>query len=236
MPPPPRSEGGVQVPLESDMHVEASRPVQSFGSALVARLSGPGGLYNTGNVLGFSMGIALQMHIAWGGGEERGLFDIAGAYLAGNWSATALTAATVVFFWSGEEYHRAWSRGKPDPAGLWRGDFLSGIGALALGISLFLVGDMVLAATAGLLHAAGKFGSAFKPGGETATFLGLPRSELYRVSVLFSRFPAITAALFAIAQALTDGGPDLFSSLGMPATLVACYLLWSWADVLLFKK
>lgn len=222
------------MPLETRTNVQAGRPLQALRSALAARLSGPGGLYNSGNVLGFSMGVALQMHMASAG--EKGLFTGAASYLAGNWSATALTAATAVFFWSGEVYHRAWSGGKPDPAGLRRGDFLSGIGAVALGISLFMVGDIVLATTAGLLHAAGKFGSAFNPGGKKAMLLGLPLAELYRVSVLFSRFPAIAIALFAIAQAFAGSGPGLFASLGMPVTLLACYLLWSWADILLFRK
>jgi hypothetical protein len=221
------------MPFETSTNLQAGWPLQTLRSDLAARLSGPGGLYNIGNLLGFSMGVTLQMHMANAG--EGGFFAGAASYLAGNWSASALTAATVVFFWSGEVYHRAWSGGKPDPAGLRRGDFLSGIGAVALGISLLMVGDIVLATTAGLLHAVGKFGSAFNPGGKKATLLGLPLVQLYRVSVLFSRFPAIAIALLAIAQAL-GGGSDLFASLGMPTTLLVCYLLWSWADILLFRK
>lgn len=102
------------MPLETSTDVRAGRPLQSIGNALAARLSDPGGFYNIGNVLGFSMGIALQMHMASGGREGRRLLDVAGSYLASNWSAVALTVATVIFFWSGEECHRAWSDGKQD--------------------------------------------------------------------------------------------------------------------------
>ena len=84
---------------------------------LRARLAGPGGYYNVGNAIALGMGVALQ---AAGGGGGAGARAVAGAveYLAGNGAAVALTAATAVFFWSGEVYHRAWARGFPPDAAL----------------------------------------------------------------------------------------------------------------------
>ena len=79
----------------------------------------------------------------------------------------------MIFCWSGEAYHRAWTGAKaPDPRLNRLGDHLSGIGALALGMALFLSGEPLLAATSGLLHAAGKFEI---PGGDEA-------AELYAVT------------------------------------------------------
>ena len=77
----------------------------------------------------------------------------------------------------------------PEP----RSDFLSGIGALVLGLALLCLGQPLLAATAGLFHALGKFGSARHwrplPGWQG----GWP--NLYRTLVLASRVPAILATI-----------------------------------------
>ena len=68
----------------------------------------------------------------------------------------------LIFFWSGDDL-RAWAGGFPPNARLnRRGDLLSAFGALMLGLGLFLLGQPLLAATAGLLHAAGKSGSALQ--------------------------------------------------------------------------
>ncbi|MFC0010337.1 hypothetical protein [Devosia nitrariae] len=204
---------------------------------LATRLTGPGGYYNLGNAIGLGMGLLLQMRLDLSG--EAGLFaslGAAGQYLAGGWSAAALTVATIIFFWSGEEYHRAWANGIPNPLRIQRGDFLSGMGSVALGVSLLLVADPILAATSGLLHAAGKFGSAFKLGAHRARLFGVNVPELFRVSVLVSRFPAIVVALIEIARLLGGLMIDPFHDLAMPITLLLCYLLWSRADMLLLNK
>jgi hypothetical protein len=211
-------------------------PRQTHLHALAARLSGPGGYYNLGNALGLTMGMFLQIRLALDN-DEVGLFaslGAAGEYLAGGWSAVALTVATLIFFWSGEEYHRAWASELPDAAGIRRGDFLSGIGSLALGVSLLLIGDPLLAATSGLLHAAGKFGSTLKFGAERTMLFGIRISELCRISVLISRIPAIIVALIAIAR--VGGRAEMVHELAMPATLLACYLLWARADITLLRK
>ena len=82
-----------------------------------ARLVGPGGYYNAGNAFGLVMGIALQVSTAPAdGGAGSTVLGAMRDYLAGNAGAVALTAATAVFFVSGEAYHRAWAQGAPpDP-------------------------------------------------------------------------------------------------------------------------
>lgn len=217
--------------------VRAQWPRQGLGEALAARLTGPGGYYNIGNALGLCMGLFLQLRLALGAGEPAsGLAWATAEYLAGGWSAAALTLATIIFFASGEAYHRAWTGPTPDAAGIERGDLLSGLGAVALGISLFLLGDPALAATSGLLHAAGKFGSAFRLGASGATLLGLSVPQLMRVSVVVSRLPAMVAAALEIARVPGANEADLLQAVAMPATLLACYLLWARADLLLLRK
>ena len=93
------------------------------------RLAGPGGYYNVGNALGLVGGLALAVVQASGaegptlGSGARVAYD----HLAGSASALSVTAAMLVFFWSGEVYLRAWARGFPPDARLnRRGDLLSG--------------------------------------------------------------------------------------------------------------
>jgi hypothetical protein len=224
----PATDGRVEIASST-----ALRSIPEFSllpQALRRRMGGPGGLYNTGNFLGLAVGIAVQMENAADGGAARAL----AVYLAGNVSALMLTLATLIFFVSGEAYHRAWQNGFPPDKGLNRlGDFLSAIGALALGAALFALGHPVLAATAGLMHAAGKFGSTMctREAGQ-----GVNWPWIFRASVLASRLPAMLAALIELAghvPVLAQGEPVLPAL--MPATLLVCYLLWAKADLILFR-
>ncbi|MET3577367.1 hypothetical protein ABID19_000382 [Mesorhizobium robiniae] len=201
-----------------------------FAAAVRARMAGPGGYYNLGNALGLVMGVTIQLTARQGSGGAAALFD----YFAGSSSAVALTLATLVFFCSGEVYHRAWTgRDVPDPTLNRLADFLSGIGAIGLGVALFLLGQPVLAATAGLLHALGKFGSAAFGPGVPGWPTGWP--DPFRSAVLASRLPGMLAATLSMCAALPDvwlgGSPALVAA---PLTLLACYLLWARADLLLF--
>ena len=198
--------------------------------ALGGRLAGPGGYYNIGNGLGLLGGIALTVVASDAGTFETGAraaFD----YLAGSASAISVSVAMLVFFWSGEAYHRAFSGGFPLDRELTRlGDLWSGWGALALGFGLFLLGEPLLAATAGLLHAFGKFGSALHPS-DSAKRPG-SQPDLYRTAVLVSRLPAIALTIMSIAAAFaTPGGPAPMALAG-PGLLLVCYLLWAKAGLL----
>lgn len=199
--------------------------ISDLSASLKDRMRGPGGYYNLGNIIGLISGISLQvLH------GRSSVAQSAVDYLFGNASALWLTLATLIFMVSGEAYYRAWKNGFPPDAKLnWWGDFLSGIGALALGVALFLLGQPLLAATAGLLHAVGKFGSAFYV---QKTELHLDWHKVFRWLVVFSRMPALGATAFALVHAFGFGS---FEAFGAPVTLMVCYLLWLRADMLLLR-
>ncbi len=192
------------------------------------RLNGPGGWYNLGNAIGLAVGLGLQIGAL---GTTQGIAE----YLAGNAPALALTIATLIFFWSGEVYHRAWAHGAPPDARLNRmGDLSSAIGALALGLALLMLGQPVLALFSGLLHAAGKLGSAcHRPG--APRFLPMHWPDGWRSAVLASRVPAFGAALYGLWHILTQtpaGTAELLTAL----SLLASYACWTKADLMLFRS
>lgn len=204
-----------------------------LNSALAARLAGPGGLYNLGNALGLMGGLSLHVAAALAP-ADAGLSHGASAildYLAGSVGAFAITLAMLVFFWSGEFYHRAWAKGAPpDPALNRMGDLSSGIGALLLGLGLLLLGQPLLAATSGLLHAAGKFGSALPSRLQSRLPVG---PAAFRLIVVASRIPALVAVLLQASATLAgQAGQPLAAS----ALLVLCYLLWLRADLALLRS
>jgi len=200
---------------------------------LTQRISGPGGLYNLGNALGLAGGLALHVTAAMAV-QEAGLSHGASAvldYFLGSLGATAITLAMLIFFWSGERYHRAWANGALPDTRLNRiGDISSGWGALALGAGLFLLGQPVLAATAGLMHAAGKFGSALPLKLQNHVPYG-PR--VFRLTVAASRVPAIVIVLIEMEKVLV-GAPA--QPLAASALLLLCYLLWLKADLALLPS
>ena len=182
------------------------------------------------------MGIVLQAQSAPAGhAGAQAVADAALTYLVGNPAATALTLGTAVFFWSGEMYHRAWANGAPpDPALNRRGDLLSGVGALLLFVSLLSLGHVMLAVTAGLLHAAGKFGSAWTwrplPGWRPAW------PDFFRTLVLASRVPAMLAAAFDLTRALSAPQAGAVASTWLtPLALLVCYSVWCRADLMLVR-
>jgi len=199
---------------------------------LAQRLAGPGGLYNLGNALGLVGGLAFHVAAAsQHGGTGLGT-GVAAAldYFTGSLGATAITLAMLIFFWSGEQYHRAWANGAPPDARLNRlGDLSSGWGALVLALGLFQLGEPLLAATSGLLHAAGKFGSALPP----VVQARLPHgATAFRLTVVVSRIPALVAVLLQ-AQTALAGAPA--EPLAATLLLLLCYLLWLKADLALLR-
>ena len=214
----------------------AAQRASRWRAAILGRLSGPGGLYNLGNALGFGAGLFVTFLAATESTDNfSNILSIGMRYVAGSPAAVALAIATAIFFWSGEAYHRAWSNGYPPDQKLTQlGDLSSGFGAIALGGGLYLLSNPFLAATSGLLHAAGKFGSAFGVRGE----LLLPgrkidASALCRNIVLISRFPAIiatTADLFS--SKAHDDSAFAFNAVAM----LACYVIWAIADSMLLPR
>ncbi|TPJ05752.1 hypothetical protein FJ428_13900 [Mesorhizobium sp. B2-8-1] len=212
-------------------------PLAHLRSALGARMKGPGGYYNSGNALGLVVGLATQIAAApVGQHEESAVIAAVMDYFAGSHGTVALTLATLVFFCGGEAYHRAWAKPDvPDPTLNRLGDFLSGLGAIGLGTALLLLGDPLLAATSGLLHALGKFGSTFHSPGRRVPVWPTAWPDPFRSAVLASRLPAVVATTVALGQALPAvWSGESFAALIMPLTLLGCYLLWTKADLLLF--
>ena len=207
--------------------------VPSLGAAirqsLCRRLRGPGGLYNLGNLIGFLSGAVIAVQDAGASGRELSARLFLN-YLAGSEAALMLTAATVVFFFSGEVYHRAFQvEGLQQSRLIRTGDLLSALGAGFLGIALALLGHPVLATTSGLLHGLGKLGSALHEPGAPLTALWPPHwMAPLRLAVVVSRVPAVLAASADLAHAAAHSG-----SLLAPLTLLICYLLWAIADILL---
>ena len=225
---------GTMTDETASREIRAARAIPAL-DALRARLRGPGGYYNIGNALALTTGLGVQVAAVSGGGRgPEAVLEAARAYLVGSPGATALTLAIAIFFVSGEMYHRAWSRGfPPDRRGNWWGDFLSGIAALILTVALAAFGDVLLAVASGLLLAAGKFGSALAPENYAAPGAN-PWPNRFRTAVLASRLPALAALALELARLLGSDAPPPAGSLVMTTVMLACYLLWARADLLLF--
>lgn len=192
--------------------------------AVAARLRGPGGCYNLGNALALTAGLAAQ--VAGSAGAGQGVLAAVQAYFVGSPGASALTVAILIFFWSGEMYHRAWAHGAPpEPRANWWGDMLSGVAAVVLTIALVAFGDVLLALLSGALLAAGKFGSAVAPGS--------PRLRAFwRWLVLASRVPALATLGLQVVRLAGEGAGA--GALFMPLVMIGCYLTWACADLMLF--
>ncbi len=88
----------------------AAQPASRWRAGILGRLSGPGGLYNLGNVLGFGAGLFVTFLAATESTDSfTNILSIGMRYVVGSPAAVALAIATAIFFWSGEAYHRAWS-------------------------------------------------------------------------------------------------------------------------------
>lgn len=205
------------------LNPRGAAPIVLLLRGIGGRLQGPGGLYNIGNALGLVVGLGLQIRAGTG---AVGIAD----FFIGSGSAVCLTLANLIFFVSGESYHRAWANGAPPIAGLnRRGDILSGYGAIFLGFGLVLVGQPVLALFSGALHAGGKFGSALQ---SEFRFWPPKWPDPFRAVVLVSRVPAMIAAGLGVAQ----WHPDMpFADLIALFGLLGSYLLWVIADLKLLR-
>jgi hypothetical protein len=201
------------------------------------RIKGPGGLYNAGNILGLIAGLTVAIDRAPEGVGLASSSRALGHFFAGSPAAVSLTAATLVFLWSGEHYHRAWRHGYPPDAALNRmGDLSSGIGAVALGVGLSLLANPILAASSGFLHAAGKLGSAFGPQGERVLAgRSFKADNVYRCSVAASRIPAIVVTLSQLSEILFTQTAGTEGQCLLLITMLICYALWATADIALMQ-
>ena len=201
---------------------------------IAARMQGPGGYYNAGNLIGFATSVWLQL---WAATEaRRSGADAVLSYLVGSPVALSLTTATLIFLVGGEVYYRAWKdRSVPDPRLNRLGDLLSALGALALTFGLAQLGHPELAIASGLLIIAGKLGNALFGDGTTIPGWPMGWGDPFRLAVLLGRLPAIFAIcadLTMLIGASLDGrssGPQLVQV----AVLALCHVLWVKADLML---
>jgi hypothetical protein len=224
-----------------------SRVAASFPcpEALRMRMQGPGGYYNIGNALGLTSGIGFQL-VAARGGADASVAHVVREYLVGSPGATALSVAMIMFFVSGEMYHRALATASgPRVAMMRRADLLSGIAALVLAVALVLFGSLWLALVSTVLLAGGKLGNAVAASGcwpVRVEYLSLRGTtlcrevDLFRLAPLLSRVPAIGAILIEIARLLAIGAPGTALLLSQSTVLLICYLLWARADLLLLRR
>ena len=101
-------------------------------------------------------------------------------------------------------------------------------------MALISLGHVMLAATAGLLHALGKFGSAGKwqplPGWRSTW------PDFFRTAVLASRVPAMLATSIDLARVAANADAATPAAAWLtPLTLLVCYAVWCKADLMLFR-
>ena len=217
------------------LHEPATQPLFRWRAAIVSRLNGPGGLYNFGNGLGFGAGLCVTFLVATHRRTASRKFcrsecDIcgkSGRRCAGDRNSDLLLERRSL---SSGLVERISARSEIDGASR----CLSGFGAIGLGAGLYLLSNPFLAATSGLLHAAGKFGSAFGVRGELL-LLGrkIDASALCRNIVLTSRFPAIIAT---IADLLSTKAHDDRVFAFNAVAMLACYVIWATANSMLLPQ
>lgn len=154
-----------------------------------------------------------------------------------NHTRVALTLATLVFFASGSAYSRAWCNcgDAPNPRHNRYGDILSGVGAVILGCGLVMLGGALVAIIAGVLNAAGKFGSAFAGSRTVQTCREtIALTDLCKDVVLVGRFPAMWAALVGLLAAI-DGAQGV-AAIVLAISLMTSTIFWGMADALLLRR
>ena len=195
---------------------------------VLARVTGPGALYNLGNLIALTTGAGLAV---W---QLRGQMDAMSGlqeHLMGSAPAAWLTASILVFIISGEVYHAAHHGAAARQTRLLQwADFISGLAAIGLTIALIGFGDTAMAILAGVMLAGGKLGSAVLP------VIGGARLEpILRLAVLGSRAPSIAALVLSLhAKSNLIAAPAL-AELLMPMVMIGCFLLWAWADLILLR-
>jgi hypothetical protein len=189
---------------------------------VTARFKNAGGLYNYGNLI-IPVAVAGEALLTNGHELRHGLQAFWEHFASGP-SSGMLTLATVIFFWGGEKYHQAWASGfPPDKEKNAEGDFLSGVGAGFLGAGLAMQGSLILAATSGVVHAAGKFGSLAS---KKTSY-----KDFFTQLVLASRAPALIATGMDIHHNVVSLPPTQAAVKSIvPVGLAGAYGLWTRAD------
>lgn len=220
--------------VTQDVSAPESLPRQAgLRGALGARMQGPGGYHNAGNLLCLATSLGLQVSAA--AAAQRSGPDAIYHFLLGSPTAVGLTIAMTIFLVGGEVYYHAWrGRSSPDPLLNRAGDLLSALGNVVLAYSLLQIGQPVLALISGCMVIMGKLGSAIL--GDGAKVPGWPArwGDPFRLVALAGRVPAIAAACadFVLQAGLVLDGRTA-GPLIQAGTLIVCQALWIRADLLL---
>ena len=198
---------------------------------VVMTTSNPGLLYNIGNLIAFFGALALFMLLS---GSGRGVTaDGFVAHFLGNWPAVLTTAASLVFWVSGMQYAKAWSKGFPPEAKSNNaGHALSTLGALTIGVALMGLARtevaLALAFIATILHAGGKLASWRAPNAD----------DYFKPMPLYSRVPYVTTLCLDMRSDVLAGSAlnDVVTGLALPLFLLAATMFWARADWLLLQK
>lgn len=208
-------------------HIFATTDPGAEQSWFKVRLTGPGAIYNAGNVLALVAGIVLSRYDVWG---QESFAKALYAHLMGSPEAVWLTTAMILFIVSGEIYHRAYQASAQPKLLAWA-DFVSGVAAIALTVALVMLGDKTAALLAGCMLSFGKLGSAFLP--IFARNGGARFDRILRLTVIASRAPSILSLGMAVAPAIWGSIP--MQTALLPLIMIICFLLWLWADLLLLR-
>lgn len=214
-----------------------------FMRAISRRMRSAGGLYNWGNVLDLYSVVAaaiVERHAVNATDIVHAVTD----KLAGDLPSQLLTGSAIIFFLGGEAYYQAFKNdGASNKRFIAAGDLLSGAGAIVLGIGLYKIGQPLLAASSGGLHALSKFGSAasLSNGAKNLLcrefrFAGMvtTTADIIKDMALASRVPALAwCSLSVLSNVMNLPLQDAISHSVMPAYLAWCYTIWGRADWML---
>lgn len=194
-----------------------------------ARLSGPGGLHNIGNLLALFGGMIVFTFNSW---QELTFNQILHSYFAGSIGTLSLTLSMIIFLIAGEYYHRACNSDvKFDQKLLQTGDFLSAIAAFISMFALVSFGQTHIALFAGSLLVIGKLGTAIFPQRGKGTYFKGNVTNIFRSLSIISRIPSIAA--LAYASFMLTENIRTTSELAISLVMLVCYILWLIGDIML---
>lgn len=206
-------------------------PIQKRKLVLPARLTGPGGLHNIGNLTALFGGLVVFTASAW---QELPLQEILVTYFAGNFGTSSLTLSMIIFLFAGEYYHRACNSDNQVKQDLLRmGDLLSAIAAIISTFALVSFGQTDIAMFAGSLLVVGKMGTALSSEQSSGTDTKIDKAKIFRSIAIVSRFPSIIALAYAALEKSETANQANEHAIGV--IMLVCYVLWLMGDILLLK-
>ncbi len=199
---------------------DATLPLRPHKRRVLSWMFGnAGATYNTGNWIALLAALLGALDAA----DRREMLSNLGAAFVGSAPALSVSAGSLAFFLGGARYDHAFRiAGAPDARSLREGHLLSAVGAalVAIGVAGLATSNasVFAALCGGLLHTAGKLGSAVDE-----------RRAFWKVMPLVSRLPSV----LSLAANL---GSDLeLARVAATLLLILCVAIWARADALLLS-